>query len=300
MEKLNMEKKFKFESDESVIKEMMEAYKNCPSAVKYISSLGLTSEDIEDNISKIFDLVCDLNYCKNCPGIKDCQKENPRMVTKIVLNNGFVERQLTPCKKLIAQIEFERQFIYRDFDEHLLYKSLKDIEARNVEGRKELLKRYSEYKKNNDTSWIFLNGVEGTGRSFLAAILSVDIAKRNGGPIAFINALTRIKELSSLSFKNENEFQRRMSILSGVPVLVIDDFGNEYKSDATRDLVLFPLLQKRAARRLLTIFTSDFNIDEIVEMYSPNRAAQIRAGQIGRLLKSMCKEEISLGDVSIY
>lgn len=301
MEKLNP-KFINIESDENILDEMMEAYKNCPSAVKYINSLGIPSEVVKDNITKVFDLVSDINYCKNCPGIKECQKVNPRMVTKIIYYEGYVDRQLTPCKQLMKRIEFEKQFIYRDFDDHILDKNLKDIQAITNKGRAAFIKRYMAFKKDDDTSWIYLTGAEGTGRSFLASIVAVDIARRGKGPIAFINSMNRINELRELSndYRAKNDFQRRISILSGVPVLVIDDFGNEYKNDIVRDTILFPILQKRASRRLFTIFTSDFPIEDIVEMYSTSKAAGIRARQIGKLIKSMSKEEIDLGDISIY
>ena len=83
-------------------------------------------------------------------------------------------------------------------------------------------------------------------------------------------------------------------------MLVLDDFGNEHKNDFERDAILFEILSKRSANRLFTIFTSDFNIDEIVTLYGTTKAAMIRARQIGRLIKGNVKEETSLGEVGIY
>ena len=93
---------------------------------------------------------------------------------------------------------------------------------------------------------------------------------------------------------------KKLELYSNIPILVLDDFGNEFKNDFVRDAILFPILSTRASKRLLTIFTSDFTISDIEALYSNTKAGAIRAKQIAKLIQSMCDEEISLGDISIY
>jgi len=81
---------------------------------------------------------------------------------------------------------------------------------------------------------------------------------------------------------------------------VLDDFGNEFKNDLIRDAIIFPIISARANKKLLTIITSDFTISEIVTLYSTSKAGALRAKQIGSLIKSTAKEEISFGDLAIY
>ena len=70
MEKLKVN--MVIESDEELRQEMKKAYEACPAAIKYCNDLGIPSEKIDENIVKIFDFVCDINYCKKCPGVKKC------------------------------------------------------------------------------------------------------------------------------------------------------------------------------------------------------------------------------------
>lgn len=286
--------------DQKIYDEMYELYESNPKAVKYIASLNIPEQKIKDNIAKIYDFVCDLNYCAKCPGFIKCEKKNPHMAYKIVYEYDQVDRQLTPCKQLLKQIDLEKQFIAMDFDKALLSLGTKDIDCKDTAGRKTFINRGNNFITKDDRSWIYLTGIEGSGRSFLASFLSVQIAKKEKGPIAFLNTPVRFKELASLSMKDEVAFQRKINLLCTVPVLVLDDFGNEFKTEFERDAILLTILSKRAARKLFTVFTSDFPIEDVVTMYDTSRAAGVRAKQIGNLIASCAGEEINLGDFSLY
>lgn len=297
MEKLKVN--MSVEADEKLLEEMKKAYMACPTAIKYCNELKIPAEKIDENIVKIYDFVSDINYCKKCPGIKKCAKANPLLCIKIVYDHGEIDRQLVPCKELINQISFKKQFQIMDFDEDWLDSNLRNID-RNA-GRDLALARYRDFLKDKDNSWIYLNGSKNSGRSYFAAALVVDAARRDRGPVCYLNSTARLRDIYDLGYgKKKEEFDRRLDLYSNVPILVLDDFGNEFKNDFIRDAILFPILSTRASKRLLTIFTSDFSIDEIETLYSTSKAGAIRAKQIAKLIKSMSKEEINLGEVSIY
>lgn len=296
MEKLNA--KTFFQRDEAVIQKMKDAYLACPAAVKYISGLKLTDQQIDDNIDKIYEFVRDINYCKACPGAENCIKTNPMLVCKVVYNDGFVERQLSPCKRLLEKMEFESQFIVRDFEKEWLNSTLKKLDKTTSRG--EAIIKYKHYIDGDSNDWIYLNGGEHSGRSYLAATLAVDFAKKDKGLVAFINASNRFRQLSDIAYKDQETFQKQLDKYCSVALLVIDDFGSERVNDFTRDSILYPILASRSSNKLLTIFTSDFEIDEIVDLYSTTKSGTIRAQQIGRLLKGNVKDETNLGEISVY
>ena len=75
---------YHFEEDEKLLQEMKEEFYKCAPAVKYIRSLGIPDDLIDEEIVKIYDLVKDLKYCKNCPGIN----ASPKTLSL----NGLLER----------------------------------------------------------------------------------------------------------------------------------------------------------------------------------------------------------------
>ena len=299
MEKLNP--KLDILSDENVLKEMEEAFYNCPTAVKYITKkLGISEEEIKANITKIYNFVLDINYCEHCPGVKACQKHNPYLCTNITYNNGIVDRVITPCKKMLQQIEFENQFKVRDFDEEWLTHSIKNLDNKAGKGRGKALKKYTDYKTGKSDEWIYLVGSTNSGKSYLASQICVDMAKGKLGPICFIDSSKRFKELLDMSYKVKDKFEEELHLYSSCPVLVIDDFGNGFYNDYIRDGILFTIISNRAKKRLFTIFTSSYTYDEIITILANNKAGELKIRQIMDTIRHMSKEEVSLGDLAIY
>ncbi|MBR0294848.1 MAG: ATP-binding protein [Bacilli bacterium] len=284
--------------DEEMYIKMKQAYLDCPKAIKYLKDLGVPDDVIEKNIVKVYDLVKDLNYCSKCPGIENCKKDNPLLITKLVYHFGFLERELTPCKRVLDKVEIEGKFRVRDFDDAWIANDLSLIDQ--TKARKEVIKKYVNYLKDVSDEWIFINGEANTGRSYLAASIAVDIARQKKGPLCFMNSALRFKELNDLSYSNKRKFQEMLDLYSTCQVLVIDDFGSEYKNDFVRDAILMQIIIKRSAKKLFTIFTSDYSIEQIETLYSVNKIAQIQAERIFKIIRNECKKEISLGDVGVY
>lgn len=296
MEKIRVD--MNITSSEDVLNQMYQDYLSCPKAVKYLAKLGLSDEQIRDNIAKIYDFVEDLKYCSKCPGVDNCHKENPLFCTKITYKNGFIDREVSPCKKFLERVAFENQFIIRDFDDELLDKTLSDLN--DDDPKNEVIEKYLDFKTLKVNNWIYITGSQNTGRSFTAAMVALDIARHENGPIIFSNCTTRISELTEYYFKDKERFKKEIDRYCTVPVLVLDNFGNEVKTDIVRDAVVFQILSTRASKKLFTIITSDFKINQIVSLYSTSKAGEIRAKQIGSIIKAIAGKEISLVELPIY
>ena len=94
VEKLKI-KNLDVKSDDSLIQQMKEALYACPAAVKFCKEQGMSEQVMEDNITKIYDFVRDVNYCRKCPGIKHCKKDNAYLNTKVTYSYGVVDTQLS-------------------------------------------------------------------------------------------------------------------------------------------------------------------------------------------------------------
>ena len=270
----------------------------CRQAVKYVNDLGIPEDKIDEAIVKINDFVDDLNYCQNCPGIKACQKKNPMVINKLTYTNGVVDVTITPCKKFLEKVSVESNLKVNDFDGDSF-----DIELTKIDkssARAKVLKKYSDYLEDVSDDWIYITGSLNSGRTYLANALAVDLARKNKGPVCFINASLRFKEMADASYRDKARFQRMLDLFSTCQVLFIDDFGSELKTDFIRNGVLLPIINKRAAKHLLTVFTSDYTLDEICQLYSTSKVAEIEAKKIYSIIKMMAKKEINLGEVSVY
>ena len=300
MEKLKI-KNMDVHSDDNLLQQMKEALYACPSAVKFCKDQGMTEKVMEDNITKIYDFVRDVNYCRKCPGIKKCKKDNAYLISKVTYSYGNVENQLIPCPEILKRVSFERQFVVRDFQDDWLEVLMSDIDK--SKSKTEAMEIYMRYLRNEDVSWIYLNGGIGSGKSYFAAALSIDLAKRGlkgKSPICFINASKRLLELSELNKQKSDEFKKKLELYSTVPVLIIDDFGHGLRNDFIRDAIINEIITTRCNKKLFTIFTSNFSLDEIEVLYSTSNAGAIMSKQLVKTIKAMCKKEINLGDLQLY
>ena len=173
---------------------------------------------------KIYDFVRDVNYCRKCPGIKKCKKDNAYLNTKITYNYGVVDTQLIPCKEILKRVSFERQFLARDFPDEWLDLVIGDVDKSKPKA--EALDIYMKYLRDDDNSWLYLQGGIGTGKSYFAAALVIDLAKRSTtlkgkSPICFINSSKRFLELNDLNKQKSDDFKKKLELYSTVPVLVL-------------------------------------------------------------------------------
>ena len=300
VEKLKV-KNLDIQTDDSLIQQMKEALNACPAAIKYCKDIGMSEKEMEDNIIKIYDFVRDINYCRNCPGLKKCNKDNAYLNSKVTYSNGIVETQLIPCRALLKRVSFERQFLVQDFPEEWLDVTMSDIDKSKEKTM--VIETFFKYVKDEETNWIYLMGGIGSGKSYFATAMAIDLAKRGikgKSPICFINASKRILELSELNKQKSDEFKKKLELYSTVPVLVIDDFGHEFKNDFIRDAIVNEIITSRCNKKLFTIFTSNFSLDEIEVLYSTSNAGAIMSKQIVKTIRAMCIKEVDLGDLKLY
>ncbi len=286
-----------FEDDEKMLQEIKKKCFRSQQAIAHLRKRGFTDEMIENNILKVYDFVKDYEYCLNCPGVENCQKENALLIHEIKLEYGIVSQELRPCRKILEKAQLENQFVVSDFNHAWMTKTIKSLDS--SKGRIEALKKFENYKNDTSDKWIYLTGKMNSGRTYISAIMCIELAKINRGPVCFLNTPNRLSNLSSLSFKDKDKFEKTLDIYVNVPVLVLDDFGTELKNDLVRNIIL-QIFTKRSGKHLFTIINSDYSINDIVELYSQTKSASIEAKRIGDILKQECQKEINLGGLEVY
>lgn len=178
-------------------------------------------------------------------------------------------------------------YYIRDFPDEWLNSSLQSFRTSR---EKELRKQIGASLKDNFKNWFYVYGDLGTGKSYALAAFCNDLA-RKGKKVCFMNATKRFDELKGLAIKNKEDFLKMMKTLYNLDYLVIDDFGNEYKSDYVRDQIIMPILAERTKNHKATLFASDFSIDEIEELYSQKYGTKILAKKLVNLIRSNLRNE---------
>ena len=264
-----------------------------------LKSLNLTMGEVKENIGKLTDFKEDYNYCKACPGIEKCGKKTPHISMYVVKEGTFIATKYEPCHKIMEQIRLDSKYLVADFPGEWRGTNFSTID--NSSNRRPVVRAVINNLKGNNSDWIFIKGNHKIGKSFLLVASANEFISATNQQAAVINARTRFKELADLSISNPNEFTKNLVALSNVGLLAIDDFGDEYKSEYIRDQILMPILLEREHQNKLTMFTSNYTIKEIQQLYAIGKSGgDIRAKQLANVLEEMCHEEFDLTGVSIY
>ena len=138
------------------------------------------------------------------------------------------------------------------------------------------------------TKGLYFYGGFGVGKTYLAACISNGFA-RNGKTVAFINSSEFCNEMR-MNWNQNDYLQDAIRTLKNVDLLVVDDIGSEIVTNWVRDELLFPIFDDRMGNHKLTIFTSNYNYDELLNHFMYNNKGEkdeINALRLMERVKSM-------------
>ena len=286
------------EDMKAYISKLVNELRNDIEVYEQIKVLNLTLGEVRDNIAKLTDFKDDYNYCKSCPGIDKCAKHIPHVKMSVKKEGNYISTSYEPCALIMEKIRIDNKYLRSDFPEEWRGSSLKTID-KNAQ-RNKVIREFQKVLDGESNKWIYVTGNRGVGKSFLLVTLANAFASFDMGQVAVAKTSSLVQSLSDLSYQDKEEFARQMVLISRVPLLVLDDFGEEYKNEYIRDQIILPILNERDHGGRITMFASSFTIGEIQEMYSIGKnGGHIRGKQLGNILTSMCKE-FDLTGVSIY
>jgi len=262
-----------------------------------LKALGLSSEAVRSNLGTLIDFQEDFDYCQQCPGLEKCAKATPHYEMGVTYDGKFLDRKYSPCHRVTERMMMDARYLVRDFPQAWEDDDLRKIDK--TQTRNPLIIELSSILAGKSKRWVFTRGKVRSGRTYILACFSNMFAKNVASPVAFCDSSTLVERLKGLSITDKKAFEKEFEALEKAPLLVLDDFGNEFKSDFAFSTLLFPLLNYRSKNDLITMFTSDFTISEIGDMYS-QKVAPARGKQLVNLLTSLTEKEFILNGVTVY
>ena len=258
--------------------------------------LELSTNEVKIHLGALLDLQEDMKTCKRCPGLDACPKDYPCYRLKLGFVEGQLQRFYEPCEKKLKHDRTRSMFFIRHFPEEWLDQDMRSIDV--SDSRRTLMIQLKKILSGKSSRWLYVTGKHKMGKTFILAMMAKEFAVKNS-PVGFASTAKLIENMKDKAINDKAKFERNMQLLFDCPLLVLDEFGNEFKSDFVFSNILYPLLSNRAKNNLSTWFTSDFSISEIVSMYKP-KIGEARAKQFARLLEEESESEIKLEGVAVY
>lgn len=285
----------------SYIDKLVKELRDDQEVYEIIKPLNLNMKQVKDNIAKLTEFKNDYNYCKQCPGLDYCKKDNPRTSINIIKDGNYLNLNYSPCKKEIEKTKIDDSYVCFDFPEEWKKIGIKDLDLDTNKNRRLIIKQFLDIVKKTSNKWLYLMGNKKVGKSYILAALANEFIRYNLGRVAVVNYPKLSSFLADISYSNKDRFNTYMNLLKNVPLLIIDDFGDEYKNEYVRDNITIPLLNDRASNNKLTFFSSEFSIKDVSILNSIGKySGPIRGKQLQNTLNSMCDKEIDLTGTVIY
>ena len=257
--------------------------------VALCNKLKLPESEIIKYTSKLEDTVAILKKCKGCKGLNECSSDLNGYVLYPTVENNRLEFTYIPCKYKKKE---NHNVSYFDAPSAIKDASMKEIKAtgaERIEVIKYMKKLIDEYSKDSKIKGIYLHGSFGSGKSYLMSALVNELSKKYNLNAIIMYYPALLKTLKS-SFNDE--YNSKLESLTKTDILMIDDIGAERNSDWSRDEILGPILQYRMDNNLLTIFTSNYKIDELETHLSQTKEGTdiVKARRIIERIKYLSKE----------
>ncbi len=138
--------------------------------------------------------------------------------------------------------------------------------------------RYAEDFDENSGNLLFVGGT-GLGKTFLSACIANVVADK-GYSVAYESAPRLFGKLEKDRFNPDEESHAQVQLLLDSDLLIIDDLGTEMPGNFVT-AALYSLVNDRLLSHKATVISTNLNISEIAQRYSPQIASRLQGSYQG-------------------
>ncbi len=200
-------------------------------------------------------------YCKECSDTGSIKGKNckcyERALTRAMLNASGIG---TLCEtQTFKNCNFD---LFSDEHDPKLGRSLRNYYKEVVE----ICKDFAKNVKKRDDENLYLYGSAGLGKTYLCSAIAERVMK-NGHSVLYYSAFELLRTAPS-------EMEELLPLLEEVDLLILDDLGTEYVTEYSSALIFY-IINTRINNKKKTVISSNLNINDLANAYSPRVASRI-------------------------
>ena len=271
------------------IEEMIGNFKNDPYLSRVINKNQISDESIKRYFVLFNESFNSFNICKNCQGLDKCsQTIRGEVIT--VSYDGEPLKVIRHCKHLVAynaMMNIQERYVHTDIPRPLYGISLSNINPLD-QYQESLFKIYDDIARGVRRKGVFLIGDYGVGKSYFSCALANTLVAQ-GYKVAYIKTNSFATDMSTLLTSNNVAYEKKVNDIKNCDFVIFDDIGTENVSEFSRDRLLYNILDHRMENKLCTIFTSNFDIENLQKHFSIK-------GYVDTNAERICNRIINLSD----
>ena len=242
---------------------------------------------IADHSGRFQDYCEVVAKCEHCQGLDFCRQPEKGRRLELTLD-GVLQPILVPCSYQQQRDNlFAHQKMYKQCDmpsQYLCVDIAKlDVSKETNEYKMVVMQVMQLLMNDQYDKGLYLWGKPGAGKSYLAAGICNYFAKKKH-KVSFVNVPKLISDLKMM-FHDSSAMEEKINQICNVEILVLDDIGGESVTAWSRDDILLPILDRRMENKKLTIFTSNYRMQELKEKLALGNGKQVEPMAAERILE---------------
>ncbi|RYM06906.1 primosomal protein DnaI [Sporolactobacillus sp. THM7-7] len=242
------------------------------------------------SLTNLYQFVEEWDHCDRCPGFENCPNMMAGYQPHLFEDKGVPALTFSPCPLLRENEARRRQSeLIRSYyvPKDILQATFETIDKLDP-GRQKAIKAavdfVRDYLKNPETTrGLYLCGSFGVGKTYLMGAIMHRLAERRHIASLIVYTPDFFREIKGAI--QDHSVDRKLEVLKKTPVLILDDIGAETMTPWIRDEVLGSVLQYRMMEHLPTLYTSNFDYDELQDHFSYSQKSGVEGVKAGRLME---------------
>jgi primosomal protein DnaI len=224
------------------------------------------AEQVENGLNELYQYKEQWHNCDNCPGLEACpnlmqgyqpQLEIHRRQIHLSYHSCPLKRKDDERKRhasFMKSLYLPKEMLSVTFDD------FREDHPTRVQAFAKALEFCSAATPGEDGKGLYIHGPFGVGKTFLVSAIANELADQEVETM-LVYTPDFLRELKSGIA--DGSYQDKLDNVKRAPVLILDDIGAETMTPWVRDEVLGALLQFRMMEKLPTVFTSNFDLEEL-------------------------------------
>lgn len=239
-------------------------------------------------LNKVRQYVQEKENCQHCSGLASCTNMLKGHYSSLITYGKMLELAYTPCTFLEQEVELNKRrslikshHIPKEIVQGSFHQFDKE-EGGRMDAFNAVLEFCLKVQPGRNPIGLYLYGPLGVGKSYLLGAACNELAKRNIASL-MVYSPDFFREMKEAI--GDQTVHEKLQALKEVPVLILDDLGAENLSPWARDEVLGAILQYRIMEKLPTLYTSNYNYEQLEEHLAYSQRGGVEQLKAKRILE---------------
>jgi primosomal protein DnaI len=224
------------------------------------------AEAVEVGLNELYQYKEQWKNCDNCPGLEACPNLMQGYQPKLEVQRGYINMSYHACPlkrkdderkrhaSFMKSLYLPKEMLSVTFDD------FKEDHPTRINAFAKALEFCSSVDPGQNGHGLYIHGPFGVGKTFLVSAIANELADQEIETM-LVYTPDFLRELKAGI--SDGSYQEKLDNVKRAPVLILDDIGAETMTPWVRDEVLGALLQFRMMEKLPTVFTSNFDLEEL-------------------------------------